>query len=182
MNLYLDCEFTGLKQKTNLISIGIVSEDNRYFYAEFNDYDKSLIDDWISSNVLKKLKFRSDITQYVSKQEKILFNNYSVEIKSDTKEIVKELERWLSQFEKVEIWSDAPSYDWVLFCELFEGALKLPSNIFYLPFDIVTLFKLKNIDPDINREEFARLNSEDKHNSLWDAKVIKACYERGLND
>jgi len=52
-----------------------------------------------------------------------------------------------------------------------------------IPFDICTLMKIKGIDPDINREKFA-LNGKDvpnnvaKHNSLWDAKIIKKCYEK----
>lgn len=34
-------------------------------------------------------------------------------------------------------------------------------------------------DTDINREEFAAMkDSSQKHNALWDAKVIKACYEK----
>lgn len=52
--------------------------------------------------------------------------------------------------------------------------------MYYIPFDICTMFKLKCIDPDINREEFAELTEFkiQKHNSLWNAKVIKACFEK----
>lgn len=54
----------------------------------------------------------------------------------------------------------------------------IPKNVYYIPFDICTLFKVKGIDPDINREEFSNYNSTGtKHNALHDAKVIKACYE-----
>ena len=47
MNLYFDTEFTGLHKDTTLISLGIISEDNRTFYAEFSDYNKSQVDNWI---------------------------------------------------------------------------------------------------------------------------------------
>ena len=41
------------------------------------------------------------------------------------------------------------------------------------------MMKLKNVDPDISREEFINDSVEgDKHNALYDAEVIKACYEK----
>ena len=55
MNLYFDTEFTGLHKNTTLISIGIISEDGKTFYAELNDYDKSQVDEWIQSNVIDNL-------------------------------------------------------------------------------------------------------------------------------
>ena len=55
-------------------------------------------------------------------------------------------------------------------------------NIYYIPFDLCVYLKLKGIDPDINREKFANMTdtnmTKSKHNSLHDAKVIKACYDR----
>lgn len=47
MNIYFDTEFTGLHQNTTLISIGCVSEDNKTFYAELDDYDQSQVNVWI---------------------------------------------------------------------------------------------------------------------------------------
>ena len=47
-----------------------------------------------------------------------------------------------------------------------------------MPFDLCTLFKAKGIDPDISREEFSNMKeNSQKHNALWDAKVIKRCFE-----
>jgi len=41
---------------------------------------------------------------------------------------------------------------------------------------------MKGIDTDISREEFSEMteNSE-KHNALWDAKVIKKCFHKLLS-
>lgn len=55
MFLFFDTEFTGLHKDTNLISIGIVSEDGKKFYAEFCDYDRTKCDDWILENVISNL-------------------------------------------------------------------------------------------------------------------------------
>jgi len=44
MKIFFDTEFTGLHQNTTLISIGLVTEQEHSFYAEFDDYDKSQVD------------------------------------------------------------------------------------------------------------------------------------------
>ena len=97
----------------------------------------------------------------------------------DMSEIRPLLECWLNQFEQIEFWSDCLSYDWVLFCEIWGHSFKIPKNIYYIPFDICTLFKAKGIDPDISREEYAEIEGKsEKHNALWDANVIKLCYDK----
>ena len=58
MKIFFDTEFTGLHQHTTLISIGLIAEDGRKFYAEFNDYDKSQVDEWMQENVINNLKFK----------------------------------------------------------------------------------------------------------------------------
>ena len=70
------------------------------------------------------------------------------------REWFKELDGWANPNTPVEIWSDCLAYDWVLFNELFGGAFGIPENVYYIPFDICTLFKMKNIDPDVSREKF----------------------------
>ena len=108
----------------------------------------------------------------------------SIRANGDTEHIKNLLTRWLLQFEQVEIWSDCLSYDWVLFNQIFGHAFSIPKNVYYIPFDICTLFKIKGIDPDINREKFGcgEVYVEmKKHNALWDAQVIKMCYEKLMN-
>ena len=51
MKIFFDTEFTGLHKNTTLISIGLISEDRRSFYAELTDYDKEQCDDWIKENL-----------------------------------------------------------------------------------------------------------------------------------
>jgi hypothetical protein len=170
--IFFDTEFTGLHQNTTLISIGLVSECGKTFYAELNDYDKNQIDDWLKDNVIKNLYFNDihDVTY-------ILKNN-TIEMKANLLNLKKELIQWLSQFENIEMWSDCLAYDWVLFNNIFGTAFDIPKNIYYIPFDICTLMKIKNVDPDVNREEFCRVDNPKKHNALWDAQVIKMCYDK----
>ena len=181
MKLFFDTEFTGLHQNTTLISIGIVALDGRYFYAEFNDYDKAQVNDWIQENVIENLMFNDKKTRLVISHNNGVNDNYVpfyISMKNDTANIVNKLKRWLHQFDdEIQMWSDCLSYDWVLFNQLFGGAQNIPSNINYIPMDICTSFYDKGIDPDISREEF--IDNEvkgEKHNSLYDAMVIRECY------
>ena len=79
------------------------------------------------------------------------------------------------------MWSDCLAYDWVLFNNIFGTAFDIPKNVNYIPRDICTLFDIKGIDPDINRIIFSELINQTQHNSLSDAIVIKACYEKLVN-
>lgn len=164
--LFFDTEFTGLHQKTTLISIGIAAENGKKFYGEFTDYDRSQVDRWITENVIDHLNVppEKDLTICVG----------------NTATIESGLRKWLAQFGKIQMWSDCLSYDWVLFCNIFEHAFKIPSDVHYIPMDIATLFFAKGIDPDINREEFAQKVGGTKHNALHDAVIISECYYRLL--
>lgn len=181
MKLFFDTEFTGLHQNTTLISIGIVALDGRYFYAEFNDYNKAQVNDWIQENVVENLIYNEKETRLITSYD-IDVNGYYVpfyvSMKNDTNTIVYRLKEWLHQFDdEIHMWSDCLSYDWVLFNQLFGGAQNIPSNINYIPMDICTSFHDKGIDPDISREEFIdNAVKGKKHNSLYDAMVIRECY------
>jgi len=190
--VFFDTEFTGLHQKTTLISIGMVASSGQTFYAELNDYDKSQIDDWLQKNVIENLLMlpppEGEDEFYMAMKSndsihKNIYDDYSIKLRGDTKSIKEALETWLEQFEEVEMWSDCLSYDWVLFNQIFGHAFNIPKNVYYIPFDICTLFKIKGIDPDINREDFCleeglTTETSAKHNALWDAKVIKMCYDK----
>ena len=185
--IFFDTEFTGLHKNTTLISIGLIAETGQTFYAELNDYDKSQIDEWLQTNVLDNLLMsepKEGEDEYFSATRHTdnltgndLYKSYSVQLRCDKKVLEVELGKWLFQFESVEIWSDCLSYDWVLFNQIFGHAFNIPKNVYYIPFDICTLFHLQGIDPDVNREDFAdyKTNSR-KHNALHDAKVIRECF------
>jgi hypothetical protein len=190
MKVFFDCEFTGLHQYTTLISIGLVTENGYEFYAEATDYDRSQIDDWLKTNVIDHLSLgemeqgRIDFDQDTPPEETPTL----LKLRGTCGFIATTLSDWLSQFGNVEMWSDCLSYDWILFCQLWGGGVEcLPRNVYYIPFDIATVFKIQGIDPDINRETFAfgqylEEMRNQKHNALWDAKVIKACCERLMRD
>lgn len=175
--LFLDTEFTGLHQNTTLISLALVAETGEEFYAEFTDYDPSQLNEWLREHVLPKL-FITNNREFDKKQNGIYLKGDSTVIKSS-------LQQWISKFEAVEIWADVLAYDWVLFCQLFGGAMQIPGNIFYAPFDLATALMItRYINPtgqnsgDISRYKFVGSDTTCQHNSLYDARVEKLCWDK----
>lgn len=171
--IFFDCEFTGLHQNTTLISIGLISECGKTFYAELTDYDKLQIDDWLQKNVINNLILNEN--EHGLDSSSLSGNNHLFVGK--TFDVKLALQNWFCEFGEIEIWSDCLSYDWVLFNQIWGNAFNIPKNIYYIPFDICTLFYAKGIDADISRETFAEMTENSlKHNALWDAKVIRQCF------
>lgn len=195
MNLFFDFEFTGLHAGTTPISLGIVAENFGFFYAEFTDYDETQIErekdggEFIKTNVLDNLVLEkqnlkeNDFYEYYKGNEL-----FAMKVRGNKSFIVEKLKKWLFSFNtQLEMWGDCLHYDWVLFLDLFGSAFDLPEYVYYIPFDICTLFKVKNIDPDINREKFVEdyIKTYEtancfstKHNSLHDADIIMYCYNK----
>lgn len=176
MKIFFDTEFTGLHKDTTLISIGLISEDSRTFYAELSDYEWSQCDDWIKDNVIENLH-RRKLNKYLP--------NYHY---GDQGAIRVSLENWFKQFPTVELVSDVCHYDMVLLIDLFGSAFHLPKNVCAACYDInQDIARYYNISLseafDKSREEILyekyKENSVlgDKHNALYDAKVIREIYQ-----
>lgn len=177
MRIFFDTEFTGLHQNTTLISIGMISEDGKRFYAELSDYDQSQVDEWIAENVLAHRwihykYFEEDVSKY------FVYGNKT--------SVAHELRKYLAQFDSVELVSDCAHYDMTLFISLFGTAFDIPKNVCPVCYDInQDIAYFHEVDGytafDINREEILENNDikikGNKHNALYDAEVIKALYE-----
>ena len=180
MRIYFDTEFTGLHKNTTLISIGLVDENDRSFYAEFTDYDESQCDDWIKENVINNLLLpKSTCLNYNDE-------NTWCNVKGDKLLIQTTLIQWLSKYDTVGLVSDVCHYDMVLFIDIFGGAFDLPKNVNPACHDInQDIAKYYNISEykafDKSREDILKEHNITiegiKHNSLYDAKVIKSIYE-----
>ena len=179
MKIFFDTEFTGLHKNTTLISIGLVDENNRTFYAEFSDYDESQCDEWIRENVIKHLRLGA--------YEHYGFHNNNTEAFGNKKFIKEKLADWLSKYDEVELVSDCCHYDMVLFIDIFGSAFDIPKQInpacHDINQDIATYYKISEREAfDISREDILSSNNfivdEEimKHNALFDAQVIKEIY------
>ena len=183
MNIYFDTEFTGLHKNTTLISIGLIDENDRCFYAEFTDYDESQCDDWIKENVIKNLKHKGThdlhLKGYNPREDKTW-------IIGSKDEVYNALYEWLLIYDRIQLVSDVCHYDMVLLIDLFGTACDLPRCInpacHDINQDIARYYELTETEAfDYSREQI--LDNCDikikgyKHNSLYDAKVIKTIYE-----
>ena len=139
MNVYFDTEFTGLVPGTTLISIGMVTEKDERFYAEFTDFNELLCDDWIFENVIANLRqehMRGKISDRVSVVENETY------VVGDSSYIRPILEEWLadqaeiSENKRIQLVGDVCHYDMVLLANLFGGAKKLPEFINPCAYDI----------------------------------------------
>ena len=204
--IYMDTEFTSLSKDCHLLSIGLISEDDDYFYAEilYSDQDNIEINDWIRDNVVKNF-INTDIEDSEIKHD--LDDGVTEGCRCNgTKEFVSfRLKKWLeSQYKKhgkkLQIYADCLAYDWVLFVDLLAGnALNLPEYIYYIPYDLSSVLQTCGIDPDVTRELFVdnyktgiyyennepidvkvpivlRVGAK-KHNALWDAYICKYIFK-----
>lgn len=188
MELFFDTEFTGLHKNTTLISVGIISEDGRRFYAELTDYDKNQCNDWIKEHVLSNLLLGG----MEAGKRAILDDPLIVMAKGDSKYVSQELNTWLSQFDEIQFISDVCHYDFVLLIDLITNggtAFDLPENISPVCHDINTDIALcfgssESEAFDRSREDIMEhfCGEEDivkgvKHNSMYDAEVIRAIWQ-----
>lgn len=186
MNIYFDCEFTGLHKNTTLISIGMVTENGDTFYAEFADYDIKECDEWIKTNVIDKLLFNDKVDHY----DIDIIGKKSM-LKDDKTGVFVELYEWMELVrngEYVQFVSDVCHYDMMLLIDLITNggtAFNLPGFIspvcHDINHDIADYYEISDKEAfDKSREEiltdFKRTVDGEKHNSLYDAKVIMEIY------
>lgn len=174
--IFLDTEFSGLHQKTTLISLALVAESGEEFYAEFTDYNKNQITVWIQKYILNRLII-----------EKSNFKDIkNLRIKGNKKAVKDALILWFNQFPKkknsIQIWADCYAWDWVLFCELFGGAMEIPESIHYMTMDLATFLFSRNIDVYTKRVKLLPAGYKDKnnlkqHNALYDARIELAIFK-----
>ncbi|HDS1738701.1 3'-5' exoribonuclease [Pseudomonas putida] len=141
MRLFLDCEFTELSQQAKLISLALVAEDGREFYVE-------VVDAWREE----------DCSEFV--KEIVLPQLWGGEYAMPIIDARAALLRFLATYgEELEIVTDAPAYDWELFCELAYDDGKWPQNVRNFPTDATTLTATND-------------GEELPHHALLDARVI----------
>lgn len=173
VKIFYDFEMTGFRQDTTPISLGLVSSNGKEFYCEFTDWDYSQVDEWTEEHAIRNLTLGS-----FEKGKCLRLGSYTA-IRGNQGEVRQVLLEWLKQFGTVEFWGDCSWYGGVLLNELLGGAFNLPDNVNCLFMDIGTMFRVFGIDPNIDREAF--IDDEvtgDKHNALYDSKVIEKCYDK----
>lgn len=124
MKYFIDTEFAESPCTIELISVAIVAEDGREFYAESTDFKYSMANDWVKANV---------IPQLWSRQEEIEFPfTWPRHPKIEGGPLAKssighDIRRFIGD-DKPQFWGYYSAYDWVVFCWLQGSMIQLPKG------------------------------------------------------
>lgn len=155
MKYFIDTEFIEPVEpgEIDLISIALVSDDGREYYAISDEFDSSKANDWVKENVLPKL---DDSSMWKSRAA----------IKQDLLDFV------VVGDGEIEFWGAWSAYDWVVFCRIFGSMVNLPPGYPYYCNDLIQWMKSLGLArvslPD---------DPADAHNALSDARWNKAAYD-----
>jgi hypothetical protein len=158
---YLDTEFIEDGKTIDLLSIGIVAEDGREFYALNRDCDWSRASDWVKGNVLALLppKPAPDLPDYACEGHWLSHSQIGPAVK-----------RFLQQQDSPEIWAYYADYDWVAFCQLFGTMMDLPAGFPMYCRDLQQEADRLGVD-------LSKLPQTDEHHALADARWTKIAHE-----
>jgi 3' exoribonuclease, RNase T-like len=151
MKYFLDTEFleAGHLYPIQLVSIGIVSEDDREFYAVSSEFSESRANDWVKANVLPQLGSIRRIA---------------------LREIAGRVVDFIHGDSSPEIWGYYADYDWVVFCQLFGSMIDLPKGWPMYCRDI------KQWCDSLGNPKLPE-QASGEHNALNDARWNKRAYE-----
>ena len=147
MKLFLDCEFTQLSTQAKLISLALVAEDGREFYVELLDtWQPKDCSDFVIEIVLPQLWGGAYAMPIIDARAALL--------------------RFLGSFHQtLEVVTDAPEYDWMLFSELAHSEGKWPHDVLNTPTNAVTLEACNDGFPL-------------PHHALLDARIIAGMFKQ----
>lgn len=149
MRYWFDTEFIEDGKTIDLISIGIVSEDGREFYAELAECDHSRANQWVKDNVLVHLTgLRKD--------------NFT------RRHAAHEIVRFCR--EKPEFWAYYADYDWVAMCQLFGTMMDLPKGWPMYCRDV------KQLCDDLGNPKLPE-QGKGEHHALADAKWTRDAWQ-----
>jgi hypothetical protein len=172
MKYFIDTEFIEYPCTIELISIGIISEDNKTFYAESNEFEPTEANDFVQLNVFPHLKydpFDNTIRFGFASWE----DEFSIEMLGNKSEIRDNILKFIGK-DKPEFWGYYADYDWVVFCWLFGPMVALPHGWPMYCKD------LKQLADSLGNPKLPK--PKNPHNSLIDAKWIKIGYETLINE
>ncbi|MFT3662016.1 MAG: polyadenylate-specific 3'-exoribonuclease AS [Gordonia sp. (in: high G+C Gram-positive bacteria)] len=112
MRYFYDCEFIEDGTTIELISLGVVAEDGREFYAVSTEFDPGRAGRWVRENVLDKLPSPAD------------------KVWKSRRTIRDELYEFLTAGPgEVELWAWVGAYDHVVVCQLWGSMVDLPREL-----------------------------------------------------
>jgi len=164
----------------DLISIGIIAEDGRTYYAISNEFNAKDADKWVIENVINKLEQKAT-SFYDSprlRQNGLLYKS-NAQIAKDIIDFVEI--SWPNEPQKMspEFYAYYADYDWVVFCSLFGRMIDLPKGFPMYCIDLKQMLdeKVKSLpvhsfEKDLEMAKASKRypKEQNEHNALADAK------------
>jgi hypothetical protein len=164
---FLDTEFNEDGRTIELISIALVSEGGREYYAHSADYDPAACNDWVKANVLPYLeneprvprkRIAEDIRALVLSDA-----DATVELASGARMLVGERSSVVPEF-----WAYYADYDWVALCQLYGPMIALPDGFPMYCRDLKQLMDESGVT-----KETPLPAQENEHSALDDARWVR---------
>jgi hypothetical protein len=175
MKYFLDTEFYENGVTIDLISIGIVAEDGREFYACSTDARLHEVSPWVREHVLPQLPLYSDaawlhrkfIARRVESFISVPTTGSGHFMYSPSADDPRAPDR------DAEFWAYFADYDWVVFCQLFGTMINLPLRFPRYCMDLKQWAKQLNVHKGL--AGWPKQESGE-HNALADARWNKELY------
>jgi hypothetical protein len=161
MKFWYDTEFLEDGSTIDLISIGIVSEDGREYYAISKEADWSRIreDKWLVKNVMSSIPLVMDHPDFKTREQ-----------------IAMEVLEFLTADGTVEpeLWAWYGAYDHVTLCQLWGKMIDLPKGMPMFTNDLRSVLEIAN---DLDLSWGMPRQGDGHHNALADARHLKVRYD-----
>lgn len=156
MKIFFDTEFIEDGKTIDMLSIGLVREDGKTYYAEvFDNIPRwEAADPWVKENVIAHLKC-NNTAEFVPE----------LKLKS---RIAKEIVEFVG--DSPEFWAYYADYDWVVLCQLYGRMIDLPKGWPMFCRDL----KQYSMDRGIEK---IMLPNDQEHHALADALWVKEVYD-----
>lgn len=179
MRYFLDTEFLEDGKTIELISIGIVCEDGREYYAvnAFADFNRIIDDPWLVENVLPHLGMKkpADMSwaDYYYPGDMYRDMDSRKEVFKTPEELTASLVEFV-QGDNIEFWAYYGDYDWVATCRLFGRMIDLPKGWPKFCYDLRQWLNHKGLN-------HVRQPDEAIHNALQDARWVAGIHTMNAN-
>jgi hypothetical protein len=180
MRFYYDTEFVENGRTIDLLSIGIVADDGREYYAVVDDpttISRAVQDEWLCANVVTTLPvtiYRNTPSggwhwRWNGEHPDIGATRLPSEVAGDVATFLLGADRHKTgQLPHVELWADYAAYDHVALAQLFGRMIDLPEGIPMFTRDL----RQEIARLDVTEEELPKQETG-QHNALADARYAK---------
>ncbi len=168
MRYFYDTEFHEDGRTIDLISIGIVAEDGREFYAVSYDADYTRIvkHPWLMDNVMNSIEHNVIKTFGGDSVDLLITDEHAMTRRAIREELIK----FIGNDFNAELWAYYADYDHVALSQLFGTMLNLPSHFPMYTLDIKQHWVYKG-KPQMPRQ------ADGEHNALDDARHNKVMFD-----